>query len=84
MTDHEVNLDTVELDRLASDNETIEVAIKANYNAVLSTISELKAKEIAPYLTELGFDVSEFENRTPQMLAAKIEPSFLLPQEKAS
>ena len=72
LTRNEVNLDTVALDKLTQQHDKNVEATYANYNAVLSTLTTLKPKEVGSYPTELWFDISEYENRPPQLLAAKI------------
>jgi len=82
----QVSIETDEMLRAKKDYTKLTEQIEANFNAVVATVEGMKtAKDAAAYLKELGFDLSELEEPpTPVMLAKRVEPRFLLVEQKAA
>jgi len=82
----QVSIETDDMLRAKKDYTKLTEQIEANFNAVVATVEGIKtAKDAAAYLKELGFDLSELEEPpTPVMLAKRVEPRFLLVEQKAA
>lgn len=86
LLDGQVQIETDDMLRAKKEYIKMMEQIEANFNAVVATVEGMKtAKDAAAYLKELGFDLSELEEPpTPVMLAKRVEPRFLLVEQKAA
>jgi len=86
LLDDQVSIETDDMLQASKDHKKLKEQIEANFNAVVATVEGMKtAKDAAAYLKELGFDLSELEEPpTPVMLAKRVEPRFLLVEQKAA
>lgn len=86
LLDEQVSIETDDMLQAKKEYTKLMEQIDANFNAVVATVEGMKtAKDAAAYLKELGFDLSELEEPpTPVMLAKRVEPRFLLVEQKAA